>query len=177
MKRFIAALFVAIAYAQDDAETDAEAAAEEGEGDLSEGLSAASDWWSSRQEPVEFTSDAAGDCSLAGNYHWYQNAGIGGVVVRHTVSECDIADGAQVLTWAQIENPETPGDMEGFYCVITFSQENATARETTDVETQQGAGLDYANFGSIVRTNWCTPEGLLASGEAADCERQGISTW
>ena len=50
MKRFIAALFVAIAYAQ-DAETDADA--EEDEGDLAEGIDAVGDWWSSRQEPVD----------------------------------------------------------------------------------------------------------------------------
>ena len=96
MKRFIASILAAAVFAQ-DAETTGE---EEKEGDLAEGASAVSDWFSQRQEPVEFTTSAAGGCSLSGNYHWYKNIGVNGAVIRHTVSDCDIADGATVMTWA-----------------------------------------------------------------------------
>jgi len=172
MKRFIVSLLAATVFAQDNTETETA----ETEGDLKEKAEAVGDWFSQRQEAVEFTTTADGECTLAGNYHWYKNIGVDGAVIRHTVSDCDIADGARVLTWAEIEDPDTPGNIEGFYCTITFSQINASARETADVETQTGTGVDYAAFNAIPRLNWCTPQGPV-DGVAPVCERQSVSQW
>lgn len=107
---------------------------------------------------------------LNGNYQWFKNVGVNQVVIRHTVSGCDIPDGAQVLTWAQIEDPDTPGNIEGFYCNVAFSQTNASAMASADVETQTGTGLDYASYNDIQRRDWC-------NGEDDDCERQSVSQW
>ena len=172
MKRFIVSLLAATVFAQEEGEV-----AEEGaEGDLKEKAEAVGDWFSQRQEPVEFTTSAAGGCTLSGNYHWYKNIGVDGAVIRHKVSDCDIADGATVLTWAEIEDPDTPGNIEGFYCTIKFAQANMNARDSADLETQTGTGVDYEAFNAIPRLNWCTPAGLV-DGVAPECERQDVSQW
>jgi len=178
MKRFIAALFAVAVFATDE-DGNASTGAEEAAGDASETMDKVGDWFSSRQEPVEFTSIATADqCMLDGNYHWYKNLGLDGVVIRHHVSGCDIADGARVLTWAQIEDPDTPGNIEGFYCTITFSQTNVTATASADVETQTGTGVDYAAWNDVTRNLWCNGEETSNVGdETPVCERMSISQW
>merc|ERR1712048_1349804 len=180
MKRFIAALFAAVAYAQDEetTETGADAGDEEGTSaaDVAEGVS---DWLSSRQDAVEFTTipEGAGDCMLGGNYQGFTNVGLKGVSIRHTVSDCDIPEGAIVLTWAEIEDPDTPGNLEGSYCSIEFSQSNASAMASADVETQTGTGVDYDDWNEIPRTQWCDGVVVDEEGVVPDCTRQSISTW
>jgi len=138
MKRFIAALFAVAAFASDDTTTEeAQADAEEAGKSASEVADGVSDWLSSRQDAVEFTTIESGsDCKLGGNYQGFKNIGLQGVSIRHQVSDCDIPEGAIVLTWAEIEDPDTPGNLEGFYCSVEFSQSNATAMASADVETQ-----------------------------------------
>ena len=46
---------------------------------------------------------------LDGTYGWFKAVGVEQVFVAHTVSGCDIYDGAVVLTWAQIEDPDNVG--------------------------------------------------------------------
>ena len=65
MKRFIAALFAAAVFANDEATTTEEStdATTEDEGvDAAEVASDVGDWFSSRQEAVEFTTASGGDC-------------------------------------------------------------------------------------------------------------------
>jgi len=153
MKRFIAALFATAAFAQDEETTEDPAATTEEETSASDVAEGVSDWLSSRQDAVEFTTIESGQaCMLGGNYQGFKNIGLQGVSIRHTVSDCDIQEGAIVLTWAEIEDPDTPGNLEGFYCSIEFSQSNATAMASADVETQTGTGLDYDDWDSIPRT-------------------------
>ena len=169
MKRLIAALFAVAVFAEDTV-TDGTAEGAEGEGDVD--LDKVGDWFSSRQEPVAYTSIAsASPCMLDGNYHWYKNIGVDGVVIRTRVSDCDIEDGAMVLTWAEIEDPDTPGNIEGFYCTIEFSQVNATATASADVETLTGTGVDFKSWNDLVRTTWCD------ENSEADCDRMSISQW
>jgi len=125
---------------------------------------------------------------LDGTYGWFKAVGTEQVFIAHTVSGCDINDGATVLTWAQIENPDDPGQYEGFYCAITFDQSDATAMQSADVETQSGA-LDYASWSGVLRTDWCKEApaaARLLQEEGADtaededktgCERFSVSQW
>jgi len=79
-------------------EEDGEAPAD---GKAKEIASAVGDWFSSRQEPVAFTAIAdANPCMLDGNYGWFKSVGVSQVWISHTVSGCEIPDGAMVLTWA-----------------------------------------------------------------------------
>ena len=97
------------------------------------------------------------------------------------MSDCDIPQGAWVLTWAEIEDPDTPGNLEGFYCALEFDQTNASAMASADVETQQGVGVDYDDWDGIARTKWC--DGVTTvedEGEdvVPECTRQATkSTW
>lgn len=168
MKRFVAAILALAVFAEDADTTEAE----DTETDLAEKADAVGDWFSSRQDPQAYTAIAsASPCMLDGNYHWYKNIGVDGVVIRTRVSECDIEDGAMVLTWAEIDDPDSPGNKEGFYCTIEFSHTNATATASADVETLTGPGLDFASFNDLVRTTWCD------SNSEADCDRMSISQW
>merc|ERR1711971_655985 len=171
MNRFIAALFAAVAFAEEEATG---TMGDEEIATTKEKLNEVGEWFSSRQEPVGFTSiETAAPCKLTGNYHWYKNAGVDGAVIRHKVSECEIGEGAIVMTWAQVEDPDTPGNIEGHYCTIKFSQTNATARESADVETQAGTGVDYAAWNAVKRTDWCTPN----QTPTPECTRQSVSQW
>lgn len=179
MKRFIAALFAAAAVANDEtAADDATAETEEAGKSASEVADGVADWLSSRQDAVEFTTIPEGDgCMLGGNYQGFKNIGLNGVSIRHTVSGCDIPEGAVVLTWAEIQDPDTPDNIEGFYCSIEFSQSNATAMASADVETQTGTGVDYDDWNELVRTQWC--DGVtMVEDEIPECTRQSTkSTW
>lgn len=133
-------------------------------------------WFSARQEPVAFTAIAEGNpCTLDGTYGWFQLAGVQQVFIGHTVGDCDIPDGARVLTWAQIEDPMMPGDYEGFYCTIEFDHSEETAMISADVETQVGADVDYAAWDAVVRTDWCKE--VEGSEDNLDCKRQAASSW
>lgn len=174
MNRYIAALFVAATYAMEDEHdhTDEEHEAEE---EAQSTLDSVGSWFSARQEPVAFTAVATADpCMLDGTYGWFQLAGVQQVFIGHTVSGCDIPDGASILTWAQIEDPAMPGDMEGFYCTITFDHNDETAMISADVETQTGV-LAYSTWDAVVRTDWCAES--TVAGEESTCERQSASSW
>jgi len=93
------------------------------------------------------------------------------------VHGCEIADGSQVLTWAAIDNPDTPGEQEGYYCVVKYSGQagNKSANPATevDVETQTGK-LTYADWKAVKRTDWCKE----VDGEEGTCQRQSTkSQW
>ena len=119
MKRFAAALFVALAYANDPP-------AEEGDKEddpLADGWESVSDWFSARQEPVEWESIAEGaPCRLGGHYGWFRRMGFNSVFIRETVSDCQMAEGSIALTWAQIENPDEAGMYEGTYCTVVYKE-------------------------------------------------------
>jgi len=164
-------LFAIAAYAQEEGAAET---AEEGDDSYAE---KAEKWFNDRQEPVAFTSLAeANPCMLDGNYGWFKTTGIDQVWIQHTVSGCDIYDGSIVLAWAQIEDPDTPGNVEGFYCYIEFDQSNVSAMASADVETQTGTGVDYAEWNDIVRTQWCL-ELDEEGNKHAECDRQSVSQW
>jgi len=180
MKRFIAAiaLFAVAVNAMDDDDHDDhdhdDDGTDGGSGDST--MDSVSSWFSARQEPVAFTSIADADpCMLDGTYGWFQLAGVQQVFIGHTVSGCDIPDGARVLSWAEIEDPETPGNIEGFYCTIEFDQSEDTAMSSADLETQTGTDIDYASWDDVVRTDWCKQ--TEGSEENPECKRQSASSW
>jgi len=178
MKRFIAAiaLFAVAVNAQDEAEEMEDHDHDDDHEDST--MDSVSSWFSARQEPVAFTSIIKGEtgtCMLDGTYGWFQLAGVQQVFIGHTVSGCDIADGARVLSWAEIEDPETPGNVEGFYCTIEFDQSEDTAALSADLETQTGTDIDYASWDAVVRTDWCKQ--TEGSEENSECTRQSASSW
>jgi len=181
MKLFIAALALfAIAVNADDAEDvdHADMDHEEAEAEADSTMDSVSSWFSARQEPVAFTSIIpAGDgvCVLDGTYGWFQLAGVAQVFIGHTVSGCDIADGAKVLQWAEIEDPDTPGNVEGFYCTIEFDQSESSAAMGADVETQTGTDIDYSSWDMVVRTDWCKQ--VEGAEDNSECTRQSASSW
>ena len=124
MKRFAAAaLVLAFAYAQ-STEDEMNDKKEEAEDQLADAWEATSDWFSSRQEPVAFSSlEASGDqCSLTGHYGWFSRLGLDFVFIRETVGDCAMAEGNIALTWAEMdgEDEEYGATIEGFYCMVTY---------------------------------------------------------
>jgi len=97
MKRFAAVLLLgAFVYANDPEDAEGEGEDEQGTWDSMK------DWWSSKQEPVEWTSisDAEPtDCNLKGAYGWFGKLGGDYVFIRQTVHGCDFPDESLVLTW------------------------------------------------------------------------------
>ena len=182
MKRFIAAiaLFAVAVNAMDDDDHEDhdhdDDTTDGGSGD--DTMDTVSAWFSARQEPVAFTAIATADpCTLDGTYGWYQLAGVQQVFIGHTVAGCDIDDGARVLSWAEIEDPETPGNIEGFYCTIEFDQSEDTAMASADLETQTGTDIDYASWNDVIRTDWCKQDETKTSDENPECTRQTASSW
>jgi hypothetical protein len=182
MKRFIAAiaLFAVAVNAMDDDDHEDHDHDDDGTdgGSGDDAMDSVSSWFSARQEPVAFTSIATADpCMLDGTYGWFQLAGVQQVFIGHTVSGCDIPDGARVLSWAEIEDPETPGNIEGFYCTIEFDQSEDTAMASADLETQTGTDIDYASWNDVIRTDWCKQDETKTSEENPECTRQTASSW
>jgi hypothetical protein len=178
MNRYIAAiaLFAVAVNAMDDEDHDDHDHDDTDGGSGDSTMDSVSSWFSARQEPVAFTSIATADpCMLDGTYGWFQLAGVQQVFIGHTVSGCDIPDGARVLSWAEIEDPETPGNVEGFYCTIEFDQSEDTAMGSADLETQTGTDIDYASWNEVVRTDWCKQ--TEGSEENSECTRQSASSW
>jgi hypothetical protein len=178
MNRYIAAiaLFAVAVNAMDDEDHDDHDHDDTDGGSGDSTMDSVSSWFSARQEPVAFTSIAtANPCLLDGTYGWFQLAGVQQVFIGHTVSGCDIPDGARVLSWAEIEDPETPGNVEGFYCTIEFDQSEDTAMGSADLETQTGTDIDYASWNEVVRTDWCKQ--TEGSEENSECTRQSASSW
>ena len=93
-------------------------------------------WYSSKQEPVAFTSiPASGDgCSLTGHYEWFSAMGLDYVLIRETVGDCAMAEGNIALTWGEMDDPDTPGKSEAFYCMVTY-RDGKIAAARTDVST------------------------------------------
>ena len=172
MKRFAAALsalFLAFAYAQDETETEGE----EEEDPLKDGWGAVSDWFSAKQEPVAWESiPEPAPCSLSGHYGWFRKVGISSVFIRETVADCAMAEGNIALTWAEVENPDEAGDIEGFYCTIVY-KEGKQAAQQSDIyaKTLDGAGVDFAAWAAVAPTEWCKDEAT------ADCKRQTSDQW
>jgi hypothetical protein len=178
MNRYIAAiaLFAVAVNAMDDEDHDDHDHDDTDGGSGDSTMDSVSSWFSARQEPVAFTSIATADpCMLDGTYGWFQLAGVQQVFIGHTVSGCDIPDGARVLSWAEIEDPETPGNVEGFYCTIEFDQSEDTAMGSADLETQTGTDIDYASWNEVVRTDWCKQ--TEGSEDNSECTRQSASSW
>ena len=98
------------------------------------------DFLAQNQEPVEWESiSVAGPCKLNGSYGWYSRVAIEQVFIRANVFGCEFPTDAKVLTWAEVEDPDTPGNIEGFYCSLTYSQEESSAvRFSIDVQTHTG---------------------------------------
>ena len=169
MKRFAAALFVALAYANDPP-------AEEGDKEddpLADGWESVGNWFSARQEPVEWESIAEGaPCRLGGHYGWFRKVGFSSVFIRETVSDCQMAEGNIALTWAQIENPDEAGMYEGTYCTAVY-KEGKQAAQQNDIyaKTLDGAGVDFASWSGVAPTEWCKDEAT------ADCKRQSTDQW
>ena len=147
MKRFIASLLFAAVFANEDDDNKTN----ETEEKVDETASSVADWFSSEQTPVEWESisvGADGNCMLKGAYGGFKRVGLGQVFIRETVHSCDIAKDATVLTWAAIENPDVPGEQEGFYCSALYTAKDgnkSVAISEADVETQTGK-LDYNNW-------------------------------
>ena len=172
MKRFVAALFVvACAYAQaSETETEGE---EKEEDPLADGWDSVSDWFSAKQEPVEWESIAEGaPCRLGGHYGWFRKVGLSSVFIRETVSDCAMAEGNIALTWAQIENPEEAGMYEGTYCTIVYKEgKQAAVQSDIYAKTMDGTGVDMASWANVAPTEWCKDE------EASNCKRQTSDQW
>ena len=54
--------------------------------------------------------------------------------IRETVGDCAMAEGNIALTWAEMDDPETPGVSEAFYCMVTY-RDGKIAAARTDVST------------------------------------------
>ena len=82
-----------------------------------------------------------------------------------------IPSDAKVLTWSALENPDEPGKWEGYYCVLTYVQGDASAAQLSiDVETLYG-DLDFQSWSDVDRRTWCD------ENSADDCERYTLSKW
>merc|ERR1719273_32537 len=151
MKRFAAALFVAFAYAQ-DAETDAEGE-DKKDDPLADGWDSVSDWFSAKQEPVEWESIAEGAlCRLGGHYGWFRKVGLSSVFIRETVSDCAMS--------------------EGTYCTIVYKEgKQAAVQSDIYAKTMDGTGVDFAAWAGVAPTEWCKDEAT------ANCKRQTSDQW
>ena len=58
---------------------------------------------------------------MKGVYGGYKKVGFNQVFIRETIHGCDIDNGAVVVTYAALENPDKPGEAEGFYCSAKFT--------------------------------------------------------
>ena len=91
--------------------------------------------------------------------------------IKSTVSECLIDSNAKVLTWSALENPDEPGEWEGYYCALTYVQGDASAAQLSiDVETLYGE-LDFDMWSEVDRRTWCN------ENSDYDCERYTLSKW
>ena len=172
MKRFAAAaLVLAFAYAQTEETVDD--TKEEAEDQLADAWESTSSWFSAKQEPVAYSSlAAAGDkCSLTGHYGWFQRVGIDFVFIRETVGDCAMAEGNVALTWVEMDDPETPGVSEAFYCAITF-RDGKPAAAQTDIraKTMDGEDIDMAAWTAVTPTEWC-------SAQDGPCARHTTDAW
>ena len=119
----------------------------------------------SSSPPVDFTSiDSGSECKLNGSYGWYENIGYVAGFISHTVSDCDIPDGAVVLTWSAFPT-------QAFYCTIKFDQALPTAESSAELVTLNGRGVDISSedWNSVPPSQWC----YLSD----ECERPSISRW
>ena len=179
MKRFAAAaLFLAFAYAGDDETTVDETmdeTKEEAADQLKDGAEAVSSWFSSKQEPVAYESIPAGGsgCSLTGHYGWFQRLGLDFVFIRETVGDCAMAEGNIALTWAEMDDPDTPGVSEAFYCAVTF-RDGKPAAVQTDIraKTMDGEDIDMAAWTDEAPDVWCS-----AQHSNGACERHTTDAW
>ena len=154
MRRFIATLLAVAVYAEDTEGTEEEQSRSEQAGEVMDNVG---DWFNSEQEPVMWESIMTADpCKLKGAYGWYKVTGFGWAFIRETVYGCEIPNDARVLTWAEIEDLDMPGTMEGFYCTATYMQADASVNVATgvDVETLYGTDVDFATWTGD-RREWC----------------------
>ena len=166
MKRFIAALLcAAAAYAETDEE--------KAEREAKEKAESVGDWFSSGQEPVAWESITSGSkCKLKGVYGGYKKVGFSQAFIRETVHDCNIPNGARVVTWAKFPNPDKVGEAEGLYCSVKYTGQDGNKSASVgeiDVETQTGK-IDYAGFAAAnkMRKDWCKAE---ADGTEGACAR------
>ena len=180
MKRFAAAaLLLAFAYADghEEAEETMDETKEQAEDQLKDAWDATSNWFSARQEPVAYESimPAEGKCSLSGHYGWFQRVGIDMVFIRETVGDCPMEEGNIALTWAEMDDPDTPGVSEAFYCAVTYRDGKPAALQTDiRAKTMDGKNIDMAAWASEPESPevWCS-----AQHSNGDCERHTTDAW
>ena len=116
MKRFIASLLTIAAISAEDTE----------KSDEDKGLlDSMKNWASSEQEPVIYESiSKAEPYTFKGRYGRFTKLGTDLAFITQAVGGAALEDGAIILTWAQFEDPETPGNTEGFFCSVKYKREN-----------------------------------------------------
>ena len=160
MNRLLTAVLFAAAYAQEE---------EEDEGAM-DGIG---NWFSSEQEHALFDSITTGDpYTLTGKYGGYKKVGVSFAFISQTVGGAEIPDGGMVLTWAQIPDPETPGNVEGFYCAVKHQRSEETG-ENVDVETFEGTNIDFASMTGDPDL-WC-PEAENDETAPSGCKRHSVA--
>lgn len=120
-----------------------------------EAADAASAWFWTEQEPVEFSSIADGSYTLDGKYGAYKAVGINQIFISQTVTGL-FADGNHVYTWASMEDPDNPGMVEAHTCGVIFREANAAADMIQDgitVDTFTGSDVMGAWTGPYA--DWC----------------------
>lgn len=96
------------------------------------------------KEPVSFNSiETADPYTLTGSYGEWDSAGMSFAFISMTLGGGEVPDDGYVLTWAQIEDPETPGNIEGFYCSVKYSQ-TETYGDEISIETFEGTSVDFS---------------------------------
>jgi len=78
-----------------------------------------------------------------------------------------------VMTWAEIEDTEVPGNIEGFYCSVKYNSGEETGKNV-DVETFEGTKVDFASMTGDPNT-WCPPPG--EGEEPTGCKRHSVAQW
>ena len=136
-----------------------------------------SNWVSSEQDPVSFDSITVKDpYTLTGRYGRYTTAGINFVFIAQTVGGAQIPDGGMVMTWAEFEDPDVPGNYEAFYCSVLYDTTRESSNDV-DIETFEGTEINLADRTGNPE-DWCSePEGAVDSEENTGCKHHFVSQW
>ena len=125
------------------------------------------------QEPVEFVSILLGKpFTLKGTYGM-----VGDIIyIVQTVSgryDKEIERGSNVVTWAEMRNPNEPGKNEAFYCNAEFEENDGATdvQVVTLVGTRSSPSVDVHALGQEAPEDWCSREG-------AQCQRvDSVGSW
>lgn len=99
--------------------------------------------------------------------HESGTVGYRGAAIRLALYDCDIPDGATVLTWGEVSSADGV-DTEGFYCTTEYHRDWPSAGSTAKVEGVTGPGVDFASWKTVPSSDWCS---------AGPCARQPNSEW